>query len=324
MANGWESVVDEVVALQVTPGDWKPGPAMQWFPKQWLGDDVVMMMSLPIRGYHHHLIQMAWQQDPPCSLPDDVLALSGWCGDPEDWDKVWSRASRAWKLRNGRWWQIGLCRAYLEQMRLRVVRKGTGKLGGRPKVIREEPIASESEPIGSSDEAIGCLRTTSSSASSSAPALSDPSLLFGSTVMGLSLPDSDSDATARVPRPVPVEVPVPPSLATPIFLAVWGEFRDWRSKQKHKRMTEKAEKLTLAGLEPYGTTVAVEALQASMRNDWTGVFPEKVAVAGSRSAVRNVAAIGPDWDIGRKERIDQANRDAAAWLKSQGIVDAES
>lgn len=60
----------------------------------------------------------------------------------------------------------------------------------------------------------------------------------------------------------------------------------WRAREKHKRMTEKAEKLTLAQLEPYGPAVAVAALQESMRNDWQGVFPEKVSAGGARNGAR--------------------------------------
>jgi hypothetical protein len=172
MANGWESVVAEVVALQSSPGDWRPGPGFQWFPKQWLGDDVVLMMSIPARGYHHHLIQMAWQQDPPCSLPDDQLILRGWCGHPTDWADLWQQISRAWRLLDGRWWQVGLCRAYLEQMRLRVIRRGNGKKGGRPSVlVTEEPPATEVEATASGAKAGAFQRTSTSSASASAPAL---------------------------------------------------------------------------------------------------------------------------------------------------------
>lgn len=83
-------------------------------------------------------------------------------------------------------------------------------------------------------------------------------------------------ASAPEPAALPIQAPIPNCLGTVEFLTVWQEFRQWRVSAKRKRMTAKAEQLTLADLAIYGPAIAVAALRMSMKNDWQGVFPEKV------------------------------------------------
>lgn len=90
-------------------------PAFQFYPKQWLGDDRVLLMDWDARGMHVHLQCIAWQQDPPCSLPNDDTALRKWCGNPKRWRKVKDQILSAWKLIGGRWVQEGLLREYEKQ-----------------------------------------------------------------------------------------------------------------------------------------------------------------------------------------------------------------
>jgi uncharacterized protein YdaU (DUF1376 family) len=83
-----------------------------FFPKQWLGDDKVLLMDWDARGMHLHLMCMAWQQDPPCTIPADEAVLRKWCGNPKRWAKVKNQILAAWKLRDGRYVQEGLLAAY--------------------------------------------------------------------------------------------------------------------------------------------------------------------------------------------------------------------
>ncbi len=122
--NRWEEIVDLVVKLQ---GDdvgfkTKPGPAFQWYPGQWMKDDMVLLMSHTARGLHFHLIQLAWGMLPPCSVPAQDLKLRGWCGHPADWPDLWEQIQTGWRERGERWWQIGLCRTYLLQIKVRIER----------------------------------------------------------------------------------------------------------------------------------------------------------------------------------------------------------
>lgn len=98
-------------------------PAFQLYVKQWLGDDKVMLMDWDARGMHVHLMCIAWQQEDPCTLPDDDEVLKKWLGDPSDWERVKRQIFRAWKLENGRWIQQGLLRTFNKQREFSESRK---------------------------------------------------------------------------------------------------------------------------------------------------------------------------------------------------------
>ena len=180
--DSWRSIVDEIIAAQEEDGlNTRPGPAFQWYPKQILGDDVVAVMDMTAEGAHRRLIDFAWQQDPPCSIPDDPLVLRSWCKHPESWDElVWPQVRRAWRLHEGRWWQIGLCRAYLKQLGLRRTRSTSASSGwegrkgeGRRQAVRsvDHPEQMELHGLGDAfaskmDGVIHALQSSSSSSSS--------------------------------------------------------------------------------------------------------------------------------------------------------------
>lgn len=108
-------------------------PAFQFYPKQWLGDDKVLLMDWAARGMHMHLMCIAWQQDPPCTIPDDDSVLKKWCGNPKQWPKLRDQILRAWKLTDGRWVQEGLLKEYLKQRKYSESRKaGAEARWGKP------------------------------------------------------------------------------------------------------------------------------------------------------------------------------------------------
>lgn len=132
MANDWRDVVGEVLALQGDPEmKTNPGPALQWYPAQWLGDAAVQLMSMEARGVHHHLLMTAWKgfsvdgDAVPCSIPEDAEVLKAICHHPARWAEVWPQVARAWKALGGRLWNLGLCREYLRQMAKRRSSKGS-------------------------------------------------------------------------------------------------------------------------------------------------------------------------------------------------------
>ena len=90
-------------------------PAFQFYPKQWLGDDKVMAMDWDARAMHMHLICIAWQQEPPCTLPDDDDMIRRWLGNPRKWEMLKSQIFTAWKRENGRWIQPGLVAQFVRQ-----------------------------------------------------------------------------------------------------------------------------------------------------------------------------------------------------------------
>jgi len=98
-------------------------PAFQFYPKQWLGDDKVMLMDWDARAMHLHFMCIAWQQDNPCTLPDDDELLRRWVGNPRDWPRLKKQIFRAWKLENNLWIQVGLLREHEKQSKFSESRK---------------------------------------------------------------------------------------------------------------------------------------------------------------------------------------------------------
>jgi uncharacterized protein YdaU (DUF1376 family) len=91
-------------------------PAFQFYPKQWLGDDMVSLMDLCAQGAHIRLMCFAWQQSPPCTIPNDMAVLAKWCGMSEEaFELVWKQVRRAWNFRANRWKSFGLFREWKKQ-----------------------------------------------------------------------------------------------------------------------------------------------------------------------------------------------------------------
>lgn len=107
-------------------------PAFQFYPKQWLGDDKVMLMDWDAKGMHFQLICIAWQREQPCTLPNDENLLRRWVGQPSDdvWQRVWPQIKQAWELgRGGMYVQRGLLAVYLKQLAYKKERSSSGKMG---------------------------------------------------------------------------------------------------------------------------------------------------------------------------------------------------
>jgi hypothetical protein len=92
-------------------------PALQWYPKQYLGDDKVLAMDWDARGMHHWLLNISWQQEPKGSIPNDMALIRRWLGSPSDdiWRRVRPQIFSAWSFRDGRWFNGGMVRAAVRQ-----------------------------------------------------------------------------------------------------------------------------------------------------------------------------------------------------------------
>ena len=53
-------------------------PAMQFYPPEWLTGTATFAMTSEQRGVFIDLLAHAWNQKPPCSLPDDIAILSAY------------------------------------------------------------------------------------------------------------------------------------------------------------------------------------------------------------------------------------------------------
>src|SRR5207244_1997921 len=94
-------------------------PAVQWYPKQYLGDDNVFAMEWDARGMHHWLLNISWQQDPPGTLPNDDALIRRWLGSPSEdiWRRVKPQIMRAWSVQGDRLANSGMVRAWERQQK---------------------------------------------------------------------------------------------------------------------------------------------------------------------------------------------------------------
>lgn len=98
-------------------------PAFQWYPKQWLGDNKVQGMDWDAQAMHFHLINLAWQEEPPGSIPADEPLIRRWLRSPSEdiWRRVRPQIFSAWvrSADGSRWVQKGLVEAAERQERYR-------------------------------------------------------------------------------------------------------------------------------------------------------------------------------------------------------------
>lgn len=86
--------------------------------KQWLGDDAVLLMDWDVRAMHLQLMCIAWQKNPPGTLPDDNSMLCKWlsCTDANEWGaRIRPQLEQGWRIEGGRWHQDGLMREWDRQ-----------------------------------------------------------------------------------------------------------------------------------------------------------------------------------------------------------------
>lgn len=84
------------------------------FPADFMGDPNVRSMSNTQIGIYMILIMTAWQETPPCSLPDDPPTLCRWalCKSMKDWKRLSPPVMACWTIVDGRWVNFRLLREY--------------------------------------------------------------------------------------------------------------------------------------------------------------------------------------------------------------------
>src|SRR6185295_8232743 len=78
----------------------RKSPSFQLYPKQFLGDDKVMLMDWDAQGMHFHLMCISWQQDQPGTLPNEEIIIRRWCKNPsaKTWKRVWPQIKKSWQV----------------------------------------------------------------------------------------------------------------------------------------------------------------------------------------------------------------------------------
>ena len=124
----------------------------QFDVKQWLGDHMVMAMSFAEQGMHLKLMCIAWQETPPCTLPNDDAQIARWLGIAETaWVRIHKpKVIKAWKTvpaesdGSGRWVLEGLQRSYLKQVTILASRQAAANV--RWSKERESQAPQPTEP----------------------------------------------------------------------------------------------------------------------------------------------------------------------------------
>jgi hypothetical protein len=89
--------------------------------------------------------------------------------------------------------------------------------------------------------------------------------------------DSAEGKSKRKKKTTGEAVPIPEHLDSPEFRVAWGEWLQDRSV-RGKPVTEIAAKKQFADLLPHGPAKSIEIIRVSIKNGWTGLFPEKVSM----------------------------------------------
>lgn len=101
-------------------------PSIQWYYKQYLGDNKVLAMDWDARGMHVHLLMLSVQEEPPGTIPADDAAIRRWLSLPlgsvdsdQTWRRVKSQLLAAWQPEGDRLVNSGMREACNRQARYR-------------------------------------------------------------------------------------------------------------------------------------------------------------------------------------------------------------
>ena len=166
--------------------------------------------------------------------------------------------------------------------------------------ISDEAGIPESECVTAFDllssPGVGWLSLDSESIGNRLPPVSEPAENHSPSISFLS-PSSVSSSEGGLgetnPAPAtlgkvrgPEAVAIPEPIDTERFRLKWSEWCAYRA-EKRKPVSGRAAGAMLSKLAKFGEDVAVRSIDASIENDWQGVFPEKVGSNGSQQR-RNV------------------------------------
>jgi hypothetical protein len=94
-----------------------------------------------------------------------------------------------------------------------------------------------------------------------------------------------------------VEYSLPERLDNPDFFKVWNEWLDHRRDIK-KPLTQNMVKAQLKMMNREGAAVAMETMQQSMEQGWTGLFPEKITGGKNNARIKNIKNINAGYNKG--------------------------
>jgi uncharacterized protein YdaU (DUF1376 family) len=113
--------------------EWEKFPSFNWFPTDWIGGTAEL--SAEQKGVFADLLSYAWEQTPPCTLPDNEVVLAKLGGIPlARWRKIGQPIlDKFEKTDDGRLRNRKLYSVYLNMCEMRQRRQKAGSTGGKAK-----------------------------------------------------------------------------------------------------------------------------------------------------------------------------------------------
>lgn len=107
-------------------------PYFPLYPTDLLGDDKVIVQDLTEFGAYMRLLCLAWQRNPPATIPADDAVIAKMLGvTPEVWSGLRPAVISCWQLRGGMYENKRLRSVYDEMIDRRHKRQQAGRLGGK-------------------------------------------------------------------------------------------------------------------------------------------------------------------------------------------------
>lgn len=141
-----------------------PFPAYQWYARDFLSSTAHATMTLEEQGAYRNLLDRAWIDDPPCSLPDDDDELARLSGAGDRWPEMAPKIRRWFIVKKQRLWNAKQLKNFRELLRLRATRTEAAIKAGRKSAEMREKRGNQTLTLGST---IVNPATASSSATAS-------------------------------------------------------------------------------------------------------------------------------------------------------------
>jgi len=232
-------------------------PAMPFYVNDWLSSPRTACMTLEQQGAYLRLLCYCWASQ-EAAIPDEEQALARLSGLAEGWFTNGSRLVRdcfvAHPSKPGYLTNKRLLELWSERVEWREKSASAGRKSGESRRKSSNDKQNGNEPPFENGSPLVRTKPEPNANSSS----------------------SSSSSSSKVKTEENPLTPFPPELDTEAFRVAWAE---WLSERKDKRIkpyTDRGARTQLKRLAAFGSSVAVAAIEASIRNGWQGLFPEKV------------------------------------------------
>jgi len=111
-------------------------PAFQFYPKDFLMDDKVIVMNLEEIGVYIKLLCFCWNNN---GLTKNQKELKNMCGNPNNWESIWVRVSKCFYEKKGKLYNKRLEKEYRKQKAWRKKSQLGGIKSGISRGKKDEP-----------------------------------------------------------------------------------------------------------------------------------------------------------------------------------------